>query len=164
MWEQKKEPKSISTFPPGSVERSLLPMIINPDLCSAVYSSSMFCGFHVIPLSLPLSIFFLTYTVPVGSKICPTHQGEGRAKSPPSQRMLITCVLSQAEPGLPLWIKGGIVSCTLIFHRPEMFGCSLSSSFCAREIIQAHSKQQNPSLSACWTTSPWLLWGHRCPD
>lgn len=121
--------------------------------------------------SSSLSIFFFTYTVPVGgSKIRPTYRRgrrEGRseeAKSPPTQRMLITCVLSQAEPGHPLWIKGEIVSRSLIFHHPEMFGCSLSSGSCAREIIRAHSEQRNPSFSGCWTTSPWLLWGHWWPN
>lgn len=96
-------------------------------------------------------------------------EGKGRggreeAKSPPTRRMLITCVLSQAEPGHPLWIKGEIVSRLLIFHRPEMFGRSLSSGSCAREIIRAHSEQRNPSFSGCWTTSPWLLGGHCWPN
>lgn len=81
---------------------------------------------------------------------------------PPTQRMLITCVLSQAEPGHPLWIKGEIVSRSLIFHRPEMFSCSLSSGSCAREIIRAHFGQRNPSFSGYWTASPWLSWGHQC--
>lgn len=120
----------------------------------------------------PLFLFFFTYPVPIGgSKICPTYQqgrsrgwGHYEAKSPPTQRMLITCVLSQAEAGHPLWIKEEIVSRSLIFHRPEMFGWSLSSGSCAREIIWAHSGQRNPSFLVCWTASPWLLWGHLCPN
>lgn len=169
MWEQKKwekGPKSISTVPPGPMERSPLPMIINPDLGSAVYSSSVPAAstWFFSSFLFPFSFLPILYLLEEAKYVLHISKGEGRAKSPPTQRMLITCVLSQAEPGHPLWIKGEIVSCSLIFQRPEMFGCSLSSSFCAREIIQAHSKQQNPSLSGCWTTSPWILWGHRCPD
>lgn len=179
MWKQdrkwEKGPRSISTVPPGPMEHSALPMIINPDLGSVVYGSSVPTATRwFLSLLLPFHFFFFfffAYTVPVwGSKICPTYQrgrreGSGQeAKSQPTQRMLITCVLSQAEPGHPLWIKGEIVSRSLIFHPPEMFGCSLSSGFCAREIIRAHSRQPNPSFSWCWTTSPWLLWGHWCPN
>lgn len=171
MWEQQKKwekgPKSISTVPPGPMERSPKPMIINPDLGSAVCSRSVPAAstWFFSSFLFPFSFFYLHCTCWRKQNMSYTSaREEGRAKSPPTQRMLITCVLSQEEPGHPLWIKGEIVSCSLIFQCPEMFGCSLSSSFCAREIIRAHSKQQNPSLSGCWTTSPWLLWGHRCPD
>lgn len=157
---EKKGPKSISTIPPGAMESSPLPMIINPDLGSAVYGSSVPCDSSPLPPS-PFSFLLTLYLLDAAKYVLDISKGEGEgiheeAKSPPTQRMLITCVLSQAEPGHPLWIKGEIVSCFLIFHRPEMFGCSLSSSFCASEIIQVHSRQQNPSLSGCWTTSPWL--------
>lgn len=63
-----------------------------------------------------------------------------KEKRPPSQSMLIACVLSQAKPGHPLWIKGEIVSHSLIFHQVEMFRGSLSSGSCVGKIIRTHSR------------------------
>lgn len=116
---------------------------------------------------LPPSLFLPTV---LQCRKCFTHQRGTRqarhqeAEPPPAQRMLITCVLSQPGPDHPLWIKGEIVSDSLIFHRPEKFTYSLSCGSCATEIIWTHSGQWNPSFSGRWTTSPWLSWGHLCPN
>lgn len=168
-----KGPKSISTVPPGPMKCSPLPRIINPDLGAALYGSTAPTASR-----WSLSVFF--FLLPFHF-VHPEHgtcwrkqnmayiSARGRegsckeAKLPPIQRMLITCVLSQAEPGHPLWIKREIVSPSLIFHHPEMFGCSCSSGSCAREIIQTHSEQWYPSFLGCWTTSPWILGGHQWP-
>lgn len=151
---------------------SQIAVIINPYVVPALRGSTAPTApsrFLSVFLLLLFSISCTRYLLEE-AEICPTYQRDGRgrgscweAKSPPIQRMLITYVLSRAEPGLPLWIKREIVSCALIFHHPQMFGRSLSSNSCAGEIIRAHSEQRNPSFSGCWTSSPWILWGHWWP-
>lgn len=88
--------------------------------------------------------------------MCPGHQPERKKWEPLAgqvsgdfKRMLITCVLSQAEPGHPSWIKREIVS------RPPPSRFSpprdvclfrFASNCCGGEIIQVHSGQHNPSI------------------
>lgn len=66
MWKQDKKwekgLKSISTVPPGPMEHSPLPMIINPDLGSAVYGSSVPSASRwFLSVSLLLPFHFLFY-------------------------------------------------------------------------------------------------------
>lgn len=161
----RKGPKSISTVPPRSNE--VLFSSHDHKFRSGLWTiwECVAYGVQMPPLFLPPALPFsahCTVYLLEEAKICHTYQRAQRwgscreAKSPPIQRMLITCVLSQAEPGHPLWIKREIVSCSLIFHCPEMFSCLPSSKSCAKEIIQAHSVQRNPSVLGGWTTSPWI--------
>ena len=80
----------------------------------------------------------------------------GRAETQPTQRMLITSVLSRPKPDHPLWIKGEIVSRLLIFHCPEMLGCSLSSGSCSGEIILGSSWAAESIFLLVVVRSPWL--------
>lgn len=141
-------------------------MIINSSFGSALdrMAASTACRQY---LSAFLLCHFFLPPVPVGvGKNYPEYQrgGAARRTSLPIQRVLITCVLSQAQPGHPRWIKREIVSCCLIFHHLEMFPCPQTSNCCGTEIIQTHSRLWNPSFSGCWTASPWNLWGHQWPN
>ncbi len=66
MWKQDKKwgkgPKSVSAVPPGPMEHSPLPMIINPDLGSAVYGGSApTASWWFLSVSLLLPFHFLFY-------------------------------------------------------------------------------------------------------
>ena len=98
--------------PPGPMTFSQIAVIINPYLGSALRGSTVPTApsrfLSVFLLLLLFSISCTRYLLEE-AEICPTYQREGKgrgscweAKSPPIQRMLITYVLSQPEPGLPL--------------------------------------------------------------
>lgn len=146
--EEKKGPKSNST--------------VSPRPCAALYPhhksrSELWQNMVALCLQLPhdfsLSLLFLFHLIFLNlhctcwkkvkkklnnpSYISARGGSRQEAKSPQTWRMLITCVLSQAQPGHPLWIKREIVSRSLIFHRPrDVPFAPFSAGSCAREIIR----------------------------
>lgn len=140
--------------------------IINPDLCFRL--TWLLCALNLQMILLHLSSLSFSFSLlslhsNLLRKTTSSISAEQKRGDPPNQRKLFTCVLS--APSYSLWIKEEIVSQSLIFHHAEMLSSTISSDSCAVEIILAHSgATKSIFLELLDPTSPWLCWGHQCPN